>query len=278
MVNFYETVFRSFGSFGLFLGLFASVEDFANVEYKDSNGDRLFAYLATPPDFDTANANKTYPVALLFHASFGLDEDSIYYSDSLAEEGEYIVLAPDLLRGVSLRNAGIFSGIYGTMAGVRSCDSRDPDVDAAIQYLESEFGSKMSSVLVSGPGFGVGGSESVRLASRRNVNGTVFVDGIYTNLYTDPTDEDVWGLLGSNDSPILGIYPGAEPLVTTSEEIAAFEAGLQAINANYEITIYDDANLASFQASNHQNGEEYAVKAWEQILSFMTDISNTTTM
>lgn len=251
----------------LFLGILFSAEEFTNTEYVNSNGDTLHAYVALPPNYSNST-NETYPVAMVFHAWNGMSEEPVYFADLLAEEGGYVVIAPDLFRGVSSEITFIFYNILNVMNTPQ--DRMDSDIDAAIEYLE-RLGNVDMSNLVSGPGFCFGGSQALELAKRRSVGATVSLYGSSIAGLQDPTDDELWGLLGR--SPILGIY-GALDMGPSPDDVSGFETALQALNATYNITIYDDVGHAFVNPEAHMSGDTQATAAWDQVMSFLEEFKD----
>ncbi len=73
----------------LFDALFGSdTADFANVEYENSAGEKLYGYLAQPEE------PGPHPGILLIHEWWGLNEGITILADALAAEG-YVVFAAD---------------------------------------------------------------------------------------------------------------------------------------------------------------------------------------
>ena len=78
-----------FAGADIFDSIFGSdTADFANVEYENLDGAKLYGYLATPEE------PGAHPGILLIHEWWGLNEGITILADALAEEG-YVVFAPD---------------------------------------------------------------------------------------------------------------------------------------------------------------------------------------
>lgn len=264
---FIEIIWRFLATVLTFVGVLDSATDFTNVEYTNAGGDKLYAYLATPPNY---NESKTYPVAIVYHAWNGIGLEPTYFADLLAENGEYVVLAPDLFRGVTGPSTFIPWNIF--TLSVISQEQIDQDIDAAIAYLET-LGTVDTGSLVSGPGFCFGGSQALELSKRRSTAGTVSLYGSSISELQNATDEEAWGLLGDESSPILGIY-GALDGSPSVEEVNGFENGLKARGIKYNITIYDDVGHAFVTPEAHSAGNAQAVDAWDQVMTFMEGLKD----
>ena len=268
MVSLGEIIISILSRFFLFLGLVFSAKDFANIEYTNSNGDTLYAYVAFPPNYNN-NTNETYPVAMVLHSGGGMNDVPVYFADLLAKEGGYVVIAPDLFRGIAAPQTFVPWNLLNVNSSPQ--DRVDSDVDAAIEYLEG-LGTVDVPTLVSGPGFCFGGSQALELARRRSVGATVALYAGSTPGFQDPEDDEMWGLLGH--SPILGIY-GALDGAPSPEDVNVFESALQARNATYNITIYDDVGHSFVTPEAHESGDVQATAAWNQVMSFLEDFKET---
>lgn len=261
------TILAILGKIGIFLGILQSATEFTNVEYTNADGDTLYAYLATPPGYDSESDN-TYPTALVFHAWNGMGDEPVYFADLLAAEG-YIVLAPDLFRGVSAPMLFIPWNIISVVTAPQS--RMDADVNTAISYLDM-LGTTDMDLLVSGPGFCFGGSQALELARRRSVAATVSLYGSsIAELNVNTTDED-WGMLGADGSPILGIF-GEEDNAPSPEAAMAFQEALEQRDIVHNVTIYPGVGHGFVRPTDHASGETQVVEAWEQVVEFLTNVA-----
>lgn len=249
-----------------FVGFLKTASEFTNVEYTDGNGSTRYAYLKLPENF---NASETYPAAIVFHAWNGMGEEPVYFADKLADEG-YIAIAPDMFRNVAAGNLQIPWNIFTVVTYPQS--QIDEDVDSAIQYLEETYGDSLSHI-VSGPGFCFGGSQALELSRRFEINATISLYGSSISGFGESTssDDDVWGLIGANGSPLLGIY-GALDQGPSPEQVASFEIALQQREIDNNITIYPDVGHAFVNPDAYEDGNEQAVEAWKQVLTFFADV------
>lgn len=248
-------------------GLIFNSNKFTNVEYPASDGKTtLGGYLAFPPGY---NQEMTYPTALVFHAWNGMSEEPVYFADLLAEQG-FIVLAPDMFRGVSSRSSNIPWNI--------ATESRTPqnrinaDIDAALEYLRGSVAID-EALLMSGPGFCFGGSQALEFSKRNGVAATISLYGSYIDGLQDPSDDEAWGLLGMF-SPVLGIF-GRRDKRPSPEQALGFASAMDERNIDHTITIYDGVGHAFATPEAHRGQSQQAVGAWDQVIEFMNGVVGT---
>jgi carboxymethylenebutenolidase len=245
-------------------GLIFNSSKYTNVQYPSSDGrTTLGGYLALPPGY---SEETTYPTALVWHAWNGMSEEPVYFADLLAEQG-YIVLAPDLFRGVSSRSWNIPWNI-ATVS--RTPQSRiNADMNAALEYLRENVAIN-ESLLMSGPGFCFGGSQALEFSKRNGVAATISLYGSYIDGLQDATDDEAWGLLGMF-SPILGIF-GAEDDRPSPEQALGFANAMELRDIEHNVTIYDGVGHAFVNPEAHREGSRQAVAAWNQVVEFMNGV------
>jgi len=269
MPSILDILWKNLGSLLQLFGIVQFATDFTNVQYLNDQNEMLYGHLALPSNYD-ANATTPYPLALVFHAWNGMADEPVYFADLLANDAGYVAFAPDLFRGVRAQSALFPWNIF--TVSVTPQDRMDADIDTALAYLEENYNVDVSNV-VSGPGFCFGGSQALELSKRRNTRATVTLYGASISELQDPTaEESVWGLLGAEDAPILGIY-GADDMAPSPEDVRGFEEALEARGAIYNITIYDGVGHAFVNPEAHQSGDEPAVQAWDQVMEFMTSLT-----
>lgn len=239
---------------------------FTNVKY-DVDGTTLHAYLATPKD-----QTKKAPAAILFHAFNGMSEEVTYFADQLAEEG-YYAIAPDLFRNTAAEGTNFIWNILTVLTVSQT--RMNADSDAALDYLKS-LENVDKSRISSGPGFCFGGSQSLIFASRHTSAATVTCYGTYVTELGD-ADAAAWGKL-KEGGPILGIY-GKDDTRPPPEAADKFKEALVKNKLKHNVTIYDGVGHAFIKPEYHKDSREKnhgtAVKAWNQIKSFLSDAFNT---
>jgi carboxymethylenebutenolidase len=236
---------------------------FTNVEYTNDQGETLLAYLATPPNY---SPDATYPAALVLHAWNGMSEEPVYFANLLAEQG-YIVLAPDLFRGVASKELNIPWNILTVTNAPQ--DRMDKDVDAALEYLLSLNVDEAR--VFSGPGFCFGGAQALEASKRRAFAATVTLYGSSIDGLQDP-DSSNWGLIGVDGAKVLGIY-GSKDRSPSVAEAKGFETAMVDRGIDHVVTIYEGVGHAFVNPDAHEAGRQQARPAWDQVVSFMNDVA-----
>jgi len=241
---------------------------FTNVKYAGPDGVELHAYVAKPKGLA---AGSKAPAAIVFHAWNGMSEEPTYFADQLAEQG-YYAIAPDLFRNMASAETNIIRNIINVVNAPQS--RMDADADAALAYLRKQDEVDLDRI-VSGPGFCFGGAQSLVFASRHETAGTVTCYGTYITELADRTS-NAWGKIGSNDSPVLGIY-GEEDTRPSPKQAQAFEKALDARSVPHNVTIFAGVGHAFINPEAHRKtgheGHKQAVDAWKEILAFFQLVS-----
>ncbi len=227
----------------------AGTADFANTRYEDAHGNTLYGYQAHPDDPGPS------PAVLLIHEWWGLNEGITILADALAEEG-YLVFAPDAYRGkvTALFPRALWLRITTPEEQVAA------DVDSGLAYLltlENVDPDRVASM-----GFCFGGGHSLQLGLRQSENLALTII-YYGALVTDPA------LLRplTEAQPVLGIF-AEEDNTIFREEVLEFEAALNSLNIENEITIYEGVGHA-FVNENNFDQPGPAGDAWQQTLAFL---------
>ena len=223
--------------------------DFANVEYKDASGQELLGYLAVP------EGQGPHPAILLIHEWWGLNEGMTVLADALAEEG-YVVFAPDAYRGNVTAAFPRALWLRLTTPG----EQVEADMDSALAYLRGL--DNIDSEHVASMGFCFGGGHSLQLGLRQSENLALTII-YYGAVVTDP---DLLAPL-TDGQPILGIF-AEEDNTIFPEEVIEFEAALNSLDIENEITIYPDVGHAFVNEDNY-NQPGPAGDAWTQTLMFL---------
>lgn len=212
-----------------------------------NGGPDVKAYLARP------DGTGPFPVVILIHEFFGLNESIVGKAEGLAEEG-YYVIAPDTFRGST--TSWIPRAIYQVITN--KPDQVNADLDSIYAWLESQ--PEVDSDRIGIAGFCYGGRASL-LYSLHN-EGIAATVVFYGSSETDPE------ILKSLPGPVLGIFGGADMSIPVNE-VKAFEAGLNAAGIQNEITIYEDQPHAFVTDIQSIRAGGVQAKAWNQMLDFL---------
>ena len=223
--------------------------DFANVEYKDASGQELLGYLAVP------EGQGPHPAILLIHEWWGLNEGMTVLADALAEEG-YVVFAPDAYRGNV--TAAFPRALWLRLT--TPTEQVEADMDSALAYLRGL--DNIDSERVASMGFCFGGGHSLQLGLRQSENLALTII-YYGAVVTDP---DLLAPL-TDGQPVLGIF-AEEDNTIFPEEVIEFEAALNSLDIENEITIYPGVGHA-FVTEDNYNQPGPAGDAWNQTLMFL---------
>jgi len=224
------------------------VEKITNTSISGLNGTpAVRAYVAKP---DGAGP---FPVVIMIHEFFGLNESIIGKADGLAAEG-YLVIAPDTFRGST--TAWIPRAIYQVISA--KPEQVNADLDSIYAWLESQPAVDSSRIAV--VGFCYGGRTALVYSLHNNKLAASVV--FYGSPETDPT------VLKNLPGPILGIFGGADQSIPV-EDVKTFETALTQAGVEHEISIYPDQphafieDMASIRAGGAQG------QAWAQMLKFL---------
>ena len=212
-----------------------------------NGGPDVKAYLARP------DGPGPFPVVIMIHEFFGLNESIVGKAEGLAEEG-YYVIAPDTFRGST--TSWIPRAIYQVITN--KPDQVNADLDSIYAWLESQ--PEVDSDRIGIAGFCYGGRASL-LYSLHN-EGIAATVVFYGSSETDPE------ILKSLPGPVLGIFGGADMSIPVNE-VKAFEAGLNAAGIQNEITIYEDQPHAFVTDIQSIRAGGVQAKAWNQMLDFL---------
>jgi carboxymethylenebutenolidase len=223
--------------------------DFTNISYAGADGNELLGYLALP------EGPGPHPAVLLIHEWWGLNEGITILADALAAEG-YVVLAADGYRG---RVASTIPGALRLRLGTPT-EQVEADMDAALAYLLSR--EEVDRERVASMGFCFGGGHSLQLGLRQSENLALTIL-YYGAVVTDP--ELLRPL--TDGQPVLGIF-AEEDNTIFPEEVIEFEAALNSLDIENEITIYPGVGHAFLTEENYDQPGA-AGDAWQQALAFL---------
>jgi carboxymethylenebutenolidase len=144
-------------------------------------------------------------------------------------------------------------------------DTIAADVAAAVAHVRSPGGGAADAVFT--VGFCFGGRNSFNQAGRGH--GLAGVIGFYGRVAErEPGDDNAPVLLAkSYECPVLGLFGGADPSIT-SEDLQAFRGALDSAGVENDIAAYDGAPHSFFDRSFAQYKEEYD-DAWRRVLGFI---------
>jgi carboxymethylenebutenolidase len=227
-----------------------AVERLANTTVQGPDGP-LHAYVAVPWE-----GEGPFPVVVMIHEFWGLDEATIGKAELLADDG-YVVVAPDLMRGRTTR--WLPSAIWQT---IRTPDERvRADLDAVLAAagdLAPELAVDAERLAVMG--FCFGGRHALRYALERP---QVRATGVfYGNV---PGDADALARLGG---PVLGVF-GAEDGSIPLAEVAAFERGLAAAGVEHEVRVFDGVGHAFVTTAEAIASDPVQGEAWGLLRAFL---------
>ena len=223
--------------------------DFTNTTYRDAQGQELLGYLARP------EGEGPHPGIVLIHEWWGLNEGITILADALAEEG-YVVFAPDGYRG---QLAATVPGALWLRLTTPTAQV-EGDMDAALAYLQGLEG--VDQERLASLGFCFGGGHSLQLGLRQSEN-LALTMLYYGAVVTEP--ELLRPL--TDGQPVLGIFAEEDNTIFPAE-VLEFEAALNSLNVENEITIYPGVGHAFLTEENY-NQPGAAGDAWQQTLAFL---------
>ena len=227
-----------------------TVERLANATVAGPDGP-LHAYVAVPWE-----GEGPFPVVVMIHEFWGLDEATIGKAELLAEDG-YVVVAPDLMRGRTTR--WLPSAIWQT---IRTPDERvRADLDAVVaaaDALAPELAVDAERLAVMG--FCFGGRHSLRYALERP--GVRATGVFYGNVPGDPAE------LARLTGPVLGVF-GAEDASIPLAEVAAFEQGLAAAGVEHQVRVFDGVGHAFVTTAEAIASDPVQGEAWALLRAFL---------
>lgn len=222
-----------------------------NVSFPASDGTTLQGYLAEPA------GEGPHPSILLIHEWWGFNEGMTVLADALAEEG-YLVLAADAYRG--RLTARVPRALYMTITTPQ--EQIQSDLDDALDYLQALPNADPERTATMG--FCFGGGQSLQLGLRESERLAVTVV-YYGALVTNPD------LLRpfTDGQAVLGIF-GEEDQQIFVDDVIEFEAALNSLDINNQITIYPAVGHAFLNEENY-NQSGAAGDAWQETLIFLDE-------
>jgi carboxymethylenebutenolidase len=208
-------------------------------------GPDVRAYVARPP------GTGSFPVVIMIHEFYGLNQSIVSKADGLAQEG-YIVVAPDTFRGST--TAWIPRAIYQVIT--TQPEAVNQDLDSVFTWIETQADTDRTAIM----GFCYGGRTSLAYSLHNNRLAATVI--FYGSPITDPA------ILMTLPGPVLGIFGGADNSIPVNE-VMDFDAALQKAGVPHEITIFEGqphAFVTDMQGIR-QGGAQ--AEAWAQMLAFL---------
>ena len=194
-----------------------------------------------------------FPVVIMIHEFFGLNESIVGKAKGLAEEG-YLVIAPDTFRGST--TSWIPRAIYQVISS--KPEQINQDLDAVYAWIESQPNVDANRTAI--VGFCYGGRVSLSYSLHNDQLAATVI--FYGSPETDP------GVLKALPGPVLGIFGGADRSIPI-EDIHLFEAALDQAGIPNEITIYDSQPHAFVTDIDSIRSGGAQGDAWAQMLRFL---------
>jgi carboxymethylenebutenolidase len=211
-----------------------------------NSGPDVRAYVATPP------GEGPFPVVIMIHEFYGLNESIVGKAEGLAQEG-YLVVAPDTFRGST--TAWIPRAIYQVVTN--QSEQVNQDLDSVYAWIEAQPNAAADRVGIVGFCYGGRASLSYSLHNDQLAATVIF----YGSPITDPQ------ALQSLPGPVLGIFGGADNSIPV-EDVNAFEAALSQAGIPNEITIYENQPHAFVTDMESIRSGGVQGQAWAQMLEF----------
>lgn len=206
------------------------------------------------------------PGVLVFHEWWGLNRFAKHQADALAAKG-YIVLAADMYgKGISTHDPAAAGSLAGAVKNKALFRSR---AEGALEALMRQ--SEVDPSRIAAVGYCFGGTTALELAySGAPVRGVVSVHGGLTA----PQPDD----LPNIQSAVLVLHGASDPYVKP-EEIQAFQQGMEAAGADWQMVIFGGAKhgFSNPEADRHgMAGMAYdaktAERAWQAIENFLARV------
>lgn len=202
-----------------------------------------------------------HPAVIMIHEFWGLRPDVVAKADLLAEQG-YLVIAPDLFRGVT--TDFLPSAIVNVVTSTSAAQAEDLDAVYAWLASQSDVDRQRIGVL----GFCFGGGAALRYSLRNPDLAATVV--FYGQPVTDP--EQLKRLSG----PVLGIFGGADASIP-QDDVRAFDTALTEAGIAHTVTVYDGQPHAFVGSVDAIRAGGAPGDAWSQMVTFLEQSLQTTT-
>ncbi len=205
------------------------------------------AYVTTP------QGDGPFPVVIMIHEFFGLNERIVGKAEGLAQEG-YLVVAPDTFRGST--TAWIPRAIYQVITN--DSEQVNLDLDAVYAWIKSQPNALVNHIGI--VGFCYGGRASLIYSLHNDQLAATVI--FYGSPETDPQ------VLQALSGPVLGIFGGADNSIPLGD-VRAFETALNLAGIPNEITIYENQPHAFVTNMDAIRSGGVQAEAWAQMLRFL---------
>ena len=224
------------------------IEAVTNTTIPGMNGaPDVRAYVASP------QGEGPFPVVIMIHEFFGLNQSIVGKADGLAEEG-YLVVAPDTFRGST--TTWIPRAIYQVITN--GPEQVNQDLDSVYAWIESQPEADSDGIAVAG--FCYGGRASLNYSLHNPRLGATVI--FYGSPVTDPA------VLQELPAPVLGIFGGADATIPV-EDVRLFETALDQAGIPNEISIYEGQPHAFVTDIDAIRSGGVQAEAWAQMLDFL---------
>ena len=194
-----------------------------------------------------------HPAVIMIHEFWGLRPDVAAKADLLAEQG-YLVIAPDLFRGVT--TDFLPSAIVNVVTSTSAAQAED--LDAVYTWLASQSDVDRQRIGVLGFCFGGGAALRYSLTNPDLAATVVF----YGQPVTDA--EQLKRLSG----PVLGIFGGDDASIP-QDDVRAFDAALTEADIAHTVTVYDGQPHAFVSSVDAIRAGGAPAEAWAQMVAFL---------
>lgn len=196
------------------------------------------------------------PAVILIHEWWGLNDDIRDLADRIAAEG-FIVLAIDLFAG---RTATASPDARALMLDVMAApEFVNDNIRLACEWLFETTGAPSVGTV----GYGFGGGWSLNAASA--LPGRLSAAVIYYGQVSD--NEEV---LASIDSPILGMFGGADSVIPP-DAVAGFEQALESLQKTYLVKSYPGAKGGFASPGSRNFNADLEMESWALMLEFLRE-------
>lgn len=220
-----------------------------NAQTADSQGVRM--HLVVPDGVGP------FPVVVMIHEFWGLNEALVSKTQLLAQEG-VLVVAPDTLRGTTTRY--LPKALWHTIStpNARVVD----DLDAVIRYLQARGDVDAQRIVVMGFCYGGGKALAYALARPEVPAGTAV---FYGDLSADAS------ALARLRGPVLGVFGETDDLISLAE-VAAFEAALQRAGTSHQLAVYPGVGHAFVTSAAGIAQDPVQADAWGLFTSWLAEV------
>jgi len=194
-----------------------------------------------------------FPVVIMIHEFFGLNESIVGKAKGLADEG-YLVIAPDTFRGSTTK--WIPRAIYQVITN--PAEQVNQDLDTVYAWIATQPDADVERVGIAGFCYGGRASLSYSLHNFRLAATVIF----YGSPETDPA------VLRALPGPVLGIFGGNDNSIPI-EQVQEFQAALNQAGIPNEITIYEGQPHAFVTDIDSIRRGGVQGEAWAQMVAFL---------